>query len=441
MSLPASKDKIAVIGAGPVGLSVARALKLKGIAYDQFESGSAIGGNWRNGVYQTAHIISSRKTTEFPDFKMPEHYPDFPSAQQMLDYLNSYACNYQLLDHIRFNSTVVRVTPADDELWEVRLEDGTLGKYEGVVICNGHHWDTRWPKYEGVFDGEMIHSKDYKDPTQLRGKRVLVIGGGNSSCDIVSESARVARSAHLSLRRGYWFLPKTIYGTPTAELLTTQLPVWIQRIYFAILLKIIVGDYREYGLQMPDHKIFEHHPTINTEVLHYLKHGRIKPHSDIARFSGKIVEFEDGSKEEFDLIVCGTGFNVSIPFLAPEVVQIDGAVVKVLWGMVSPHHKQLYVHGWAQARYGFGPLLTPASELLADLILLQRQLAHPLGEVLAKMRQPLPNTHLIDPMAALNQIKTVNRMLWMLPIVDRFLMKSGATRDPLKAPPGPIGRL
>jgi len=415
--------KIAIIGAGPVGISAARALKAVGIAYDQFEAESDLGGNWRHGVYKNAHIISSRKTTEFPDFPMPAHYPDFPSAAQMLAYLESYAEHYQLREHISFNYLVERVS-AEADLWLLQFNGGESRLYSGVVVCNGHHWSRRWPHYEGKFSGEMIHSKDYKDAEQLKNKRVLVIGGGNSACDIAAEAARVAKSAHLCLRRGYWFLPKTVFGKPTAEMLTTALPVWLQRIYIATLLKIIVGDYRQYGLARPDHKIFEKHPTINSELLHYLKHGRITPHPDIKQFDGNSVEFADGRKEEFDLIVCGTGFNVSMPFLDPDLVTIEGSVVKAQWGLVAPHHKQLYLYGWGQARYGFGPLLTPASDLLAKLILLQKRLRHPLGEILEKINQPLPASHLIDPMRALRQIKAANAMLWLLPLVDKYLMSS-----------------
>jgi hypothetical protein len=422
MTTVSTQDKIAIIGAGPVGISAARALKLKDIAYDQFEADAALGGNWRHGVYTTAHIISSRKTTEFPDYPMPVDYPDFPSASQMLDYLSDYAKHYGLLQQIIFNTSVEHVGPAKDNLWELRFNNGESRFYEGVIICNGHHWQRRWPDYDGKFTGEFIHSKDYGHPEQLNGKRVLVIGGGNSSCDIVAEAARVSTSAHLSLRRGYWFLPKTFYGVPTAELLTTGMPVWLQRIYISFLLKIVVGDYRTYGLMKPDHKIFEHHPTINTELLHYLKHGKIVPHPDVKAFDGRVVEFVDGVKEEFDLIVCGTGFDVSIPFLVPEILEIEGPVVKAQWGMVAPRHRQLYIYGWAQARYGFGPLLTPASELLADLILLQRRLAHPLGAVLNRMKQPLPDSHLLDPMAVLKQLKRARKLLWVLPLVDKYLM-------------------
>lgn len=438
MTAETAKLKFAIIGAGPVGLSAARALKQKGIAYEQFDAGTAIGGNWRDGVYKTAHIISSKKTTEFPDYPMPSHYPDFPSASQMLAYLNDYANHYDLLPNIRFNKTVELVSSLANEQFELRFADGTSGIYEGVIACNGHHWHRRFPEYEGQFSGQLIHSKDYKDPDQIRDKRVLVIGGGNSACDITAEAARVGASAHLSLRRGYWFMPKTFYGVPTSELLTTKLPVWMQRIYLRVLLRIVVGDYRTYGLMKPDHRIFEHHPTINTEVLHYLKHGRIVPHPDIRRLDGKRVEFLDGTSEEFDIIVCGTGFYVSLPFLAPGLVETSGPIARVRWGMVAPNHKQLYIYGWGQVRYGFGPLLTPGSDILADFILLQRKLRHPLGQILEKLKQPFPETHLLDPMATLRQIDSARRMFWLIPLVDKYLMgnRSGkelTSQTPLKS--------
>lgn len=418
----AFRDRIAIIGAGPVGISAARALKTRNILYDHFESQSALGGNWRHGVYTTAHIISSRKTTEFPDFPMPDSYPDFPSASQMLDYLGDYARHYDLLNGITFNTSVNLVEAREDGLWNVTISSGETRVYEGVVVCNGHHWDRRWPIYDGTFAGEIIHSKDYKAPAQLVGKRVLVIGGGNSACDIVAEAARVADAAHLSLRRGYWFLPKTFFGKPTAELLTTKLPVWMQRIYLQFLVSIAVGDYRQYGLMKPDHRIFDHHPTINSELLHYLKHGRVSPHPDIRRYDGNAVEFADGTRIEVDLIVCATGFNVSMPFLQSGLLEVTGPVVQAQWGMVAPRHKQLYAYGWGQARYGFGPLLTPASELLADLIIAQRSLKHPIGRLLTRIKQPLPDTHLIDPMEVLRKVQSARRSIWLLPLIDRYLM-------------------
>jgi hypothetical protein len=424
-------DKILIIGAGPCGLGVAKGLKEAGIAYEQFEADAEVGGNWYHGVYETAHIISSRKTTEYADFPMPADYPDFPSRKQMSDYYKLYTDTFKLRENIRFKTKVVMCRPLADETWEVETADGEKRVYKGVVVCNGHHWDKRFPSYAGEFAGEMIHSKDYKTPEQLAGKRVLVIGGGNSACDIASEAARVAKEAHLSLRRGYWFLPKTLFGKPSAESPAIHLPVFLQRFVLKIMLRVVVGRYEDYGLPHPDHKLFEHHPTVSSEILHYLKHGRIKPHKDIERFAGKTVHFVDGTSAEVDTIVCATGFRVSFPFLPAGMIPvINDNIAQVYAGSVLPDYKNLYVFGTQQIRYGVGPLITPAAKLLAKIIQLQDQMELPIGLVLKESGAKLPTTHLIDPIASLRRIRVANRTLPLLLRKEKKLRKKFQGKRP-----------
>lgn len=404
--------KILIIGAGPSGLGVAKALLEAGIPYEQAEADDDVGGNWYHGVYETAHIISSRKTTEYSDFPMPDHYPDFPSQLQMRDYYRLYADVNGLREYISFNKKVISCEPEGADRWRVGFNDGSSFVYKGVVVCNGHHWDRRFPEYEGDFSGEFIHSKDYTDPGQLAGKRVLVIGGGNSACDIVSEAARVSSEAHMSLRRGYWFLPKTLMGKPSAESPAIYLPLFLQRAILRLLLRIVVGRYEDYGLERPDHRIFDHHPTVSSEILHYLKHGRITPHRDISRFDGCVVEFVDGSRIEVDMIVAATGFYVSFPFLPVGLVPVRSGNLALLYGgSMLPDHKNLYIFGTQQVRYGVGPLITPAAKLLAKMIRLQDRMELPIGLVLKESGAKLPTTHLIDPIASLRRIKLANVML------------------------------
>ncbi|MDW8216873.1 MAG: NAD(P)-binding domain-containing protein [Acidobacteriota bacterium] len=407
-------NHLLVIGAGPTGLVVARALKQAGIPYDQVDADEDVGGNWRHGVYETVHIISSRKTTSFPEYPMPAHYPDFPSRAQMLAYLCDYARHFALRANIEFRREVSLATPLEDWSWRVQFTDGTERRYKGVVVCNGHHWDRRFPDYPGQFTGEWIHSKDYKRPEQLVGKRVLVIGGGNSACDIASEAARVAVCSHLSLRRGYWFLPKTMLGIPTVEIMRGWLPVPAQRALLRLLLRVIVGRYAQYGLPEPDHKIFERHPTVNSELLYYLKHGRIRPRPDVARFNGRTVHFVDGAADEYDLVVCATGFYVSFPFLPPGLVTVKGSTAQLYAGVIPPRTRNLYIFGTTQPRYGFGPLASPAADLLARLIRLQDEMVLPLSVVFEASGAQLPTTHLVDPHAALRRMRMAQ---WFLPFL------------------------
>ena len=422
-----TEDQFALVGAGPIGLCVARALKAHGIPYVQFETAAGVGGNWRDGVYETAHIISSRKTTEFTDYPMPASYPDFPSWMQMLAYLQDYARHYDLERNIRFGTTVAQARPEFDdgaERWHLTFADGSSARYKGIIACVGHHWDRRWPAYPGTFTGEMIHSKDYKTPEQLRGRRVLTIGGGNSACDIASEAARVAASSHISNRRGYWFLPKTLFGVPLVELVKPWMPLWLQRVFLRAMLAVSVGDYRRYGLQKPDHAIFEHHPTINSEILYYIKHGRVTPHPDVARYDGAFVEFVDGTREQFDLVIAATGFHQTIPFLGPDLVPIDGPIVKLYGSMMSDRYRNLYVFGWAQARYGFGPIVSPGADLLAEVVLTQAKMRYPIGAVMKKMGAKLPRTHLIDPYVAMRAIRRARKRLPLLLKMENVLMRN-----------------
>jgi hypothetical protein len=418
-------EKFLVIGAGPVGLATAKAFKDAGILYDEIDADDDVGGNWKHGVYQTAHIISSKHTTEYADFPMPKNYPDFPSRKQMLDYLKSYADEFNLRGNIEFNTKVLKILPREDELWEVEFASGERRIYKGVAVCNGHHWHKRFPNYEGKFAGEYFHSKDYKSPEQLAGKRVLVIGGGNSACDVASEAARVGRSCDLSLRRGYWFLPKTLFGKPTAESALRYFPVAIQRFFLKLSLRIVLGKYEDYGLPNPDHKIFDRHPTLNSELLHYLKHGRIKPRTDVKKFEGKTVQFIDGTSDEFDTVVCGTGFNVSFPFLPEGIIEVkNGNLAMVYAGCVLEKYKNLYIIGTTQPRYGFGPLVTPASKMLAQIVKLQDEMELPIGFVLKNAGAKLPDSHLIDPISAIWRMKIAEYTLPMLLRKEKKLRKN-----------------
>ncbi len=417
-----TKSKMLIIGAGPVGLGIAKAFAEAKIDYIQVEADDDVGGNWKHGVYESAHIISSRKTTEYSDFPMPSDYPDFPSRRQMGDYYKLYAEAFSLREGIEFNTKVVKCIPNPDGSWTVDFEDGSSHVFKGVVVCNGHHWDRRFPSYPGEFSGELLHSKDYRASHQFEKKRVLVVGGGNSACDLVSEAARVADEAHLSLRRGYWFPPKTLFGKPSVESPALYLPVFLQRLVLRTMLRIVVGNYERYGLPRPDHKLFEHHPTVSSEILHYLRHGKIKPHKDIERFEGKTVHFVDGTSTEVDTVVCATGYYVSFPFLPKGMVPVkNGNIAMVYGGAVLPDYKNLYIVGTQQVRYGVGPLITPAAALIAKMVRLQDEMELPIGLVMKESGAKLPESHLLDPIKSLRQMKIANLLLPRLAAKEKKL--------------------
>ncbi len=397
-----------IIGAGFVGLGIAQALQEAGIDYDQIDASEDIGGNWHHGVYETAHIISSRKVTQFDNFPMPEDYPDFPSAQQMWDYLNAFADRFNLRKSIELNRQVTHVRPIENNLWQVTLADGEQRIYKGVVMCNGHHWCKRFPKFVGEFSGEIIHSKDYKQPKQLRDKKVLVIGGGNSACDIAAEAARIGSKCVLSMRESVWFIPKTFAGIPVVDLIRGWMPEWFQRLMLYSIIRLTFGSHQSYGLAKPQHRIFEKHPTLNNEVPYYIKHGRITPKPGVSRLEGKSVEFVDGSREDFDLIVCATGYYVAYPFLPPELQRVKGGTVQCYGGSFLDDYIGLSYVGWGQARGGVGSILSAYGSFFARCLQLQDQINVPLGMVFKAMGQKLPTTHLSDPHKVFRDLKIAN---------------------------------
>ena len=418
-----TKQKLLIIGAGPVGLAMANALKKHNIPYDQVDAQDQLGGNWHGGVYQGVHLNSSKTSTQFADYPMPEDYPDFPSAAQMKTYLNNFARDRGLGDHIEFSTSVTQANPQADDSWRVELSNGETRIYKGVVVCNGHHWDRRWPDLPGTFKGEMFHSKDYVSLDQLRGKRVLTIGAGNSACDIACDAARVAESSDVSMRGGYWFLPRVAFGRPINDIPMWFLPVTVQRWILRGIVYVILGDYRKYGLEKPKHRIFDRHTTFGAEMLHYMTLGRIRPRRKIESVEGHTVRFSDGAEAEYDLVVAATGFHFSFPFLPDGLIKVENNSVQIYGYCFPANVKNLYIIGNTQPRGGFGYLLTPAADLYARLMKLQDELEHPVGAIMEFIGEKIPPTHLVDPGGARREIALSSKLLWYVKWQGKRLAK------------------
>jgi len=322
---------------------------------------------------------------------MPPGYPDFPSRDQVCDYLNAYVDSFGLRERIELGAEVVRCRPLDDSGmagWRVKLAAGEERDYAGVVVANGHHWKPYWPRYPGEFTGRELHSKEYLRPDDLEGERVLVVGAGNSACDIAVETAITRGGCDISMRRGNWFFPKTMLGVPTAEFDRPWLPTAAQRAFVKTYIRLRFGTWSRYGLPEPDYEPFDKHPVVNEQMLYFLRHGRVVRRPAVVRLDGRTVHFSDGSRGEYDTIVWGTGFEVCFPFLDRELFRWkDGIPVRTA-GLMPPGKANLYVFGLAQPRGGAGPLITKGSALLAEMVRAQELLDRPLSVPLAKLRKP-----------------------------------------------------
>jgi hypothetical protein len=382
MSAP---EKVCIIGAGSSGITACQVLAARGIPFDCFEKGSKVGGNWRyendNGLssaYRSLHINSARKLMSYRAFPMPEDYPDYPNHFQIARYFDAYVAHFGLAERIRFRSEVLEVSPVDGG-WEVTVEtDGKheTGRYRAVLVANGHHWNPRWPEppFPGSddFEGEQMHVHHYRESDVLEGKRVLVLGIGNSAVDIAVESSRLADATLLAMRRGAYVLPKFLGGKPIDEAAppaVSLLPLPVQRFFMARLLKLAVGEMTDYGLPQPDHKLLEAHPTVSSELLPRIGHGDIAVKPNIDRFSGgRTVRFVDGSEEEVDLVVYCTGYRITFPFLDPKVFEARDNRMRLYRRVVSIENPGLHFIGFIQPLGPIMPIAEAQSEWVADLL-------------------------------------------------------------------------
>jgi amino acid transporter len=317
-----------IVGAGPCGLLAARAFKLAGIPYDQFERHRDVGGIWDidnpgSPMYESAHFISSKYTSGFFGFPMPDDFPDYPSNRQLLAYIRDFAAHFGLRDAIAFNTEVKSAVPIGahaSQGWRVTLANGDVRTYTGIVCAPGVTWHPNSPDYPGLdqFEGEVRHAVTHRTASAFKGKRVLVVGSGNSGVDIACDAASTADAAFLSLRRGYRFIPKHIFGVPTDVFLSGQVQLprgVVVPDQIDTLLDTLTGDITRYGLPAPDHKVTQTHPILNDQIFHYLAHGDLTAKPAIKHFTPRSVIFADGSEEAVDLVLFATGYDYRIPYL------------------------------------------------------------------------------------------------------------------------------
>ena len=381
-----SGPRVCVIGAGSCGITAMRSLQDKGIDFVCFEKGSWIGGNWKydndNGqsaAYKSLHINTSRQMMEYKAYPMPEDLPDYPDHFQIGKYFEDYVDHFGLRDSIRFQTEIESVVPAEgggwDVAWNNREGESGTDHFSDVIVCSGHHWDKRWPEpaFPGsdTFEGEQMHAHDYRTPDIFEGKRVLVLGIGNSAVDIAVESSRHADATFLSMRRGAWIVPKYLGGTPTDRAISgpvTRLPMKLQSLGMWLSLKLAVGNPTDYGLPKPDHMPLHAHPTVSQEILGRLGGGDIKVRPNIERLEGDSVVFTDGTREKIDLIVYCTGYKITFPFLAPEVFSAENNKVDLYQRVVPPNSPGLYFIGLIQPLGAIMPLAEIQCDWVADLI-------------------------------------------------------------------------
>jgi len=371
-------NKICIIGGGPSGVSLGKELSESGVSYDLYESEADFGGVW-NGeencgrVYESTHLISSKNITQLMDFPMPADYSHYPSHRLVLKYWRSVAKNFGVYENTRFNSKVTSVKKEGNG-WLVKAEGRDAEFYDFVFICNGLQRKARFPKQlkRDQFKGEIIHSLEYKGKKQIEGKRVLVVGGGNSGCDIAVDCVHYCPEVYHSTRRGYYYQPKFINGMPTPDWMLSfgnkfeskeESVAYIEQVF-----KLAGYDGTDYGLPQPDYPLDKAHPVLNSQILYHIGHGSITPKKDITGFNGKIVQFEDGSETEIDLIIFATGYDRDFSFMEDGILDFKKGVPDFFLHTVPKNIDNLLFIGFINSATGFGSFIKTSAEFSKEYL-------------------------------------------------------------------------
>ncbi|XP_037530771.1 flavin-containing monooxygenase 5-like [Nematolebias whitei] len=380
--------RVAVIGAGPSGLTSIKACLDEGLEPTCFESSDDMGGLWkfkevsepsRASIYRSLTINISKEMMCYSDFPIPADYPNYMRHSKILKYFRMYADHFKLLKHIRFQTSVKRVTQRPDfshtGQWDVVTEDkdGLEERhvFDAVICCSGHYTYPNLPlkDFPGIetFEGKYLHSWDYKGPEDMYGKRVVVIGIGNSGGDIAVEGSRVAEQVYVSTRRGAWVIRQVSdngmpvdmkYNTRFVHILFQLLPINVLNWIGEKKLNAMY-DHTMYALK-PKHRLFSQIPVINDDLPLRVLSGSVIIKPNVKEIRGSTVVFEDGTTvEKVDMIVFATGYNYGFSYLPNDVMYKSGHRVGLYKHVFLPHleHPTLAIVGFIHA---LGAIMTQA---------------------------------------------------------------------------------
>ncbi|QXZ08500.1 NAD(P)-binding domain-containing protein [Comamonas sp. Y33R10-2] len=417
------KPCVAIVGAGTSGVVCAKVLSQQGLDVVVFEKGSQLGGLWRFGndngmssIYRSLHINTSKRMMQLSDFPMPAHIAEYPSHTEIIEYFESYAEAFNVRALIRFNTEVLHISKVSQGQWLMKIcqPDGQVEvqEFEHVVIANGHHWNPRMVKFPGHFNGQQFHAHHYvdiKSPVNMAGKRVVVIGAGNSAMDIASELGQALRmdmstpadqvtgpvKVILSQRSGVWIAPKVLGNIAQdskvrhpmtrpglmEKLRRRYVPRALRtKAYNLIaehLIRSVAGDPSRVGLKQPVEPYSYRHGTISQDIHSRLIHGDIVPKGNITELRGDTVVFEDGSQERVDVLVHCSGYRITFPFFDANFISAPNNDIALWQRMVLPQHQGLYFVGLVQPKCSMMPVAELQSSFLADAILGRIALPNP----------------------------------------------------------------
>ncbi|KAM5436073.1 putative flavin-containing monooxygenase [Microsporum canis] len=346
--------KVAIIGAGLSGLASLKACLEDGITdVTVFEGRDVIGGQWNyqepdpesgataSSIYDNVILNSCRDTSSFSDFPIdPARYPDFFGHRQFLQYIHEYVDHFRLAPYIKLQTTVISCRFQQTKAGA----DGVIGKwavvyqnqnsepveevFDAVLACTGTLSKPLIPDFDGrdKFQGELFHSHTYRKPAKFEGKRVAIIGFGNSAADLSSEISTVAKEVHLITRRGGWVIPRYVLGKPAeaydSRVFETILPKGLSEWCQMKLCDAVMGAPPDEI--KPLHRLSQANLTVRSDLLENIRTGRITPHrAGVDRITESSIVLTNGTALEVDVIICCTGYDIELPYLLDEYYRME----------------------------------------------------------------------------------------------------------------------
>ncbi|MED6208615.1 Indole-3-pyruvate monooxygenase YUCCA6 [Stylosanthes scabra] len=322
-----------IVGAGPSGLATAACLKEKGIPSVILERSNCIASLWQLKTYDRLHLHLPKQFCELPLMGFPQDFPTYPTKQQFVQYLEDYADRFGIRP--RFNETVDRAEfHSETGMWSLTTSNSssimsTEYKCRWLIVATGENAEAVVPEIEGIgeFEGPIRHTSLYKSGEEFRGKRVLVVGCGNSGMEVCLDLCNHDASPSLCVRDSVHILPREMLGKSTFGLSMWLLKWFPLRLVDRFLLMVswlMLGDTSRFGLVRPRLGPLElknlsgKTPVLDVGTLAKIKGGDIKVRPSIKRLKRHTVEFVDGRIENFDAIILATGYKSNVPYWLKE---------------------------------------------------------------------------------------------------------------------------
>ena len=357
---------VLIIGAGPAGLATAYALKQLGVEYCVIERGKQVGYAWTQ-TYDSLTLHTGKHFSHLPGMKFSSSTPLFPSKSNLLDYLSSYVETFKL--NIETDCNVTRVTHNNNR-WKVDTSrDQKRAKF--LVVATGIISNPFVPTFDGQekFSGRIIHSAAYRSPKEYKGKRVLVIGIGNSAAEITVELAQNGIDVTIAVRSGANVVPLRLFGVPIQyhSVLVQNLPRSVRDMMVSVMEKFTKALKGPPVLPKPSYSVLDRQPVIGYKVVNEIRNGRINLRGGIKEFTNGGVVYEDGAAEDFDEVILATGYRSALGIFAGNI-SLDERGFARREGIVSYDHPHLYFVGHNYSTIGGLRNIYHDSQLAARLI-------------------------------------------------------------------------